>query len=615
MTTVPASTTTQPIESTSTNKSWLGILLPYGLAILAQLPLLFLYFRGLWAKPHLQAFPFAIIATIVLVVMRWPRDNDMPFHRSIASDVLLIIGFGAAIMGAMFVEPWFAAFSVLMFVTSLLARTVDSETGRSLWPCALPMYVCMLLPLNYDTAIITNLQNYSAQFTSQLLDLIGMGHFMNGTVIIVPNVGEYGVEEACSGVVSFFTLLTITAIYVVWARRIAPPSPAVATIFVLAGVALCIFEYSTTGLGYWSVLGIGLILIGFLGFRAGVLMMSAVFWALFINTVRIMTIPLADYHLELDLSHGVAHDVLGYVALLFGVLLVLSTDQFLLFLFGPVEVTGEESGQFSKPITKFWNGFLAGGGKRKRRERKPVSKLGRTIIWAVALVVVGCGLFQLVDVQRSLAQPQYKLRFFDTDVTVDFEQDDIPEFIGGTWKRVGYETEDRARGSDFGTRSDMWQFQAPRSRPVASLDQTFPGWHELTRCYQGLGWNLLERTHHTPEAKEGEEPWAYIIATFEKDTGEKGYLLFSHFDAFGQPVAAPEQWGTINSFFVRARNRLSRRIRANLFDGETYQTQVFLQSYNGFDDEVKEEAKQRYLEIRDVMRQRFKEKRAAEDAS
>jgi exosortase/archaeosortase family protein len=476
------------------------------------------------------------------------------------------------------------------------------------------LYVCMLLPLNYDTTIITSLQTYSAQFTSQLLDLLGLGHLMNGTVIIVPNVGEYGVQEACSGVVSFFTLLAVTSVFVVWARRIATPNPVVATFLVLVGLALCIFEYSTTGLGYLSVLGISLVLMGLFGFRAGVILMSAVFWALFINTVRIMTIPLADYHLEVDLSHGVAHDILGYTVLLFGILLVLSTDQFLLFLFGPVEVTGDESGQFSKPITKFWNGFLAGGDRKKkrRRARKPVSKMGRAMIWTVALIMIGCGLFQLVDVQRSLAQPQYRLRFFDTDVTVDFEQDDIPEFVGGTWKRVTYETEDRERGSDFGTRSDIWQFQAPRCRPTASLDQTFPGWHELTKCYRGIGWKLIDRTRYIPETKEGELPWAYIEATFEKETGEKGYLLFSHFDAEGEPVEAPARWGSINSFFIRARNRLSRRVRANLFDGETYQTQVFLQSYNGFDEEVKEEAKNRYLEIREIMRQRFKDKRAAE---
>jgi hypothetical protein len=228
--------------------------------------------------------------------------------------------------------------------------------------------------------------------------------------------------------------------------------------------------------------------------------------------------------------------------------------------------------------------------------------------------MVGCGLFQLVDVQRSFAQPQYKIRFFDSDVTIDFEQDDIPEIVGGTWKRVNYATEDRSRGSDLGQRSDVWQFQAPRCRPVASLDQTFPGWHELTTCYKNLGWTLIDRTRIVPEAKEGEEPWAYIEVNLEKETGEKGYLLFSHFDAFGEPVEAPERWGSINSFIIRARNRMSQRVRANLFDSATYQTQVFLQSYNGFDEEVKEEVKEQYLEIREMMRERFKEKRESDPA-
>ena len=39
------------------------VLLPYGLALLAQLPLLVLYFRRLWNLPHYQPFAIAILAT------------------------------------------------------------------------------------------------------------------------------------------------------------------------------------------------------------------------------------------------------------------------------------------------------------------------------------------------------------------------------------------------------------------------------------------------------------------------------------------------------------------------------------------------------------------------
>jgi hypothetical protein len=103
--------------------------------------------------------------------------------------------------------------------------------------------------------------------------------------------------------------------------------------------------------------------------------------------------------------------------------------------------------------------------------------------------------------------------------------------------------------------------------------------------------------------------WPFIEATFEKKTGEKGYLLFSHFDAFGEGVDAPEQWNSINSFFVRAQNRMSHRIRSSLLRGEVYQTQVFLASFRDLDESVKQEVNERYLKIREQLRIRFKEKK------
>ena len=72
---------------------------------------------------------------------------------------------------------------------------------------------------------------------------------------------------------------------------------------------------------------------------------------------------------------------------------------------------------------------------------------------------------------------------------------------------------------------------------------------------------------------------------------------------------APENWGTLNSFLIRARNRMSHRIRAQLFQGEAYQIQVFLTSFNDLDENVIREVNLRYLEIREQIRKRFKEKK------
>ena len=69
----------------------------------------------------------------------------------------------------------------------------------------------------------------------------------------------------------------------------------------------------------WSeallIAGVGFLLLSLIGFRAAALVLSAVFWALFMNTMRIMLIPLAKHFIDLDLSHGILHELLGYLAL------------------------------------------------------------------------------------------------------------------------------------------------------------------------------------------------------------------------------------------------------------------------------------------------------------
>jgi exosortase len=627
MTTAPASTIPRATDSPATD-SW-KVLLPYGLAVLAQLPMLMLYFKQLWGRPHYQPFAIAILATVGIALYRWPFNQRQPFHRSISSDILLVLGLGFAALGFLFVEPWFAAASVMLIVTSLFARTIDRESLKTLWPCALPLFVYLTLPNGLDVRLITKLQQYSAVYTSKLLDLAGLGHHMDGTVIKVPVLGEYGIEQACSGVQSFFTLLLVAVVFIVMSRRLKVPGIGVGVVSVFAAFLCFVLRSTVLSMPIWNevllLAGIGFLIHAFIGFRATVLILSAVFWAVFMNTMRIMLIPLADHFLDFDLSHGIYHDILGYTALALGIAMLFSTDQFLLFLFGPVEASGDGSGEFGNIITRFWNRVLSGSNeddetprrKKKKRERMPVSRVGRAFIWVAAGLMIAMGLFQLVDVQKSYAQSDLAVRFFDNDVTVDFEKTDIPETVD-TWKMVHHETQDRSIGSDLGQRSDVWNFRSPTCAAVASMDQTFPGWHELTTCYTNTGWKLTKRTRKLPSQVLGEpasdDEWAYIEATFEKSTGEKGYLLFSHFDAFGEGLDAPDHWGTVNSFIIRARNRMSHRVRASLFHGEAYQSQVFLTSFNELSDDVKQEANERYLKIREQLRTRFIEKKKQEEA-
>lgn len=562
-----------PTQNTPSQTGWMSnptfsVLVPYLAAILAQGLLLLLYLKELWSyKPHYQFIPFAIGIVLFLASTRWPRDSRMPFHRSLLSDILLVGGILVGLGNCLFLEPWFAAISCLLLTASLFARTFDAQTGKSLIALSLPLAVCVVPPLNGDTKIITWLQRVSAHFTSQLLDVVGYGHHMPGTVVLAPGTKGFGIEEACSGVQSFFTLLFVAIVFSVWNRR------------------------------PW--------------FRSLLLMLSTVFWAVLMNTIRIFAIPIAERSAGLDLSTGVSHMLLGYFTLLVGVLLLFSTDQFLLFLFGPVDQDATREVGLGRFVSRGWNRVIAGeqGDTEEKNVRRKISSMTRYAILSVGGLMILAGALQSVDVFRSLFSDDGKqVRFFESIITHPCAKEDLPEEIGG-WELSTdkpFVTQDRAHGSDLGLHSDTWNYLSPREYSVVvSMDQTFPGWHELTVCYVNQGWKLDSREWN--EDASGE--WPYIEAKFSKNTGEKAFLVFSIFDVFGSAYEPPKSWGKLEYYLSGIRNRLSHRIRAQLFRAETFQTQAFVPTFGELSEKQQKQITQNYLQLREQLRTEFMKRR------
>ena len=77
------------------DKVWL----PYGIAILAQLPMIVLYARELWSRPHYQFAPFAVLATCLIAYNRWPRDKQLKYYRSSWSVCLFVMGIVCCLAG------------------------------------------------------------------------------------------------------------------------------------------------------------------------------------------------------------------------------------------------------------------------------------------------------------------------------------------------------------------------------------------------------------------------------------------------------------------------------------------------------------------------------------
>ena len=600
-----STTTLNPADDgrTSSSQALFKIALPYAIAIASQLPMLLLYFRDLWGFPHYQFFPFAVLATSIFAFVRWPRDLENPFQRSWVSNILLIGGLFCGLICILFHAQWFAALSVMLLVASLLARTIDGESLGSLGLASLPFFTCLMLPLGLDTNLIGRLQHVSADITSMILDLVGLKHYKGGTVIEVPGTEGYGIEAMCSGVQSFFTLLFFAVVLIVFFRRAQTNAYQFVAGLVLATFVLVIGL--SIPLPILCLIAAVIFLYGMIGVRATLLVVAATLWAVFMNTVRIVTIPIAQQWFGIDLVHGLEHALLGYAVLVAGILLLFSTDQLIQFALGPHDPDGGVFARLAKSLNK--------NKKSSKRKRRSISAGTKGLIWSSAVILALCGLVQIGQVGTALANPNIKIHFFDPNVTVPFEEGDIPNEIAN-WQKVDYKKEIRDRSADFGLRSDGWQFRAPRCAPYVSFDQPFPAWHELTRCYRGAGWTLIKRSRIEASTKtvtqNGERPWPYIEGTFKKETGEHAYMLFSFFDAQGDALDAPATWGGVSSYFMRLRGRMAHQWRSKLFQSECYQNQVFVQTNGPISDDLRTEIRDRYLTIREVIRQRFLEKQS-----
>jgi hypothetical protein len=121
-----------------------------------------------------------------------------------------------------------------------------------------------------------------------------------------------------------------------------------------------------------------------------------------------------------------------------------------------------------------------------------------------------------------------------------------------------------------------------------------------------MGWRLVDGGRQLKHAidKNGVD-WSYIQVEFNKPTGEKAFVLFSFFDATGQPFDAPADWGALNQFFIRLRNRLSPQVRRRLFNSESYQVQACSESPRLLTEDEREDMRTKYLELREQIRDAF----------
>jgi exosortase len=541
---------------------------PLALILLSPLPLFAEHLHNLWrVKPHYQFFPLLLIGFGCLLGQRWPHTWRVaaPSRWGVA---FLGGGLMVLIAAVWLSSPWLAGVATLLSIAGVIFRLPGRPTWREWLPVWALLWLVIPPPLGWDLLFIQRLQSFTSRASSLILDAWGVRHLMEGNVLVLPGQ-RLLVEEACSGVNSTFVLLAATALFVVAARR-----PLLRSGFMLIG---------SVG---WSALG---------------------------NIVRVVAIAVAQSEYGLDWSTGWQHEVLGVCTFAFAFWMVVSTDLLLTFLLGPIECLDDDEkvsdvsfrawDSHRNPLTRIWNWFAGvrwSPANRMPAEGAPPDPAdegnfeatgGGSVSRWFAAGFVGVAILQLAtwvipvsprDDERDLTQPWARLD--------RFERPDLPATIAG-WTQVNYGTEEHAR--TMGRFRHIWTYQSGRSECLVSVDYPFSGWHDLSACYVGAGWQIDRRARWPARSAIAARLEPYVEVELKKSGDERGLLLFCNVHEATSEILDDDS--------TLSWRRIVRRVNRNRFSrgtGEILQIQAFIVSLDAWSSSERESVHQLFVAAR-----------------
>ena len=537
----------------------------------AHIPLLWRYGQQLWLRPQYQFAPFALAAMAFLIWSRAGRWRPRWSSWGLAGVGCSLATLSAA---AMLSSPWLAAVSFLMLAAVSLGGLPDRGKRRSLAYVALLLAVLIRPPLQWDAELSHGMQSATTRAASAWLHDHGYAHFRAGNILEFPTK-TLMVEEACSGVQALFATLFLAVLLAVWRRR---------------GVV-----------------------------HAFLLIASSFVWAAAANIARVSAIAVAWEAYGLDLSQGWRHDVFGHTMLMVSLLLLASVDQFLLLLLGPIPWVRYEAHDGANPLIGMWNGQWGEPADGSEIESEQESAAGpgagafvlSWLRWAWRLGANATGWAQATRIFGGAAAVAavallavQALRTPAQLATTNLAQAQPPETLGP----VPVAAFERGEIAAMGVQQSTWTIPMDGRRVMAVCDYPFRGWHPLLDCYRGNGWSIEER-RTTPIVYDFSKPaWPCIEATMRKPSGEYGYVVFSFFDAEGEPIPPPDAAAPGASLANRL--RMSGWLADDAY-AQTVQVQLFAESPTPFDSDQRRKLVDLHRDVRSYLREHFQKHQAS----
>lgn len=543
--TLSESATTANVDSSqSSNKLFSPWVWFWGAFALVSLPMLVPYFIGMWRLEHYQYFPFAFVVVGALAYSRIDRETPIRGPQSFTIWIVLLTAAALIFSSLMFGSTWFAAVGFVMLGIAFFG----SQTGtidKTLLVLSVPLLMLIRLPVGLDQMLIKQLQGVTTQLASVLLDVIGVTHAVQGNIIQLAG-RELLVAEACSGVQSVFTLAFLASVIVAYFRRRLWLLP----FYVFISLLLAIFG----------------------------------------NVIRVTTVAIAEYFWGMDLASGLAHDMIGYVALAIAGLLLLSFDQLVITILHPASVLGSDMS--TNPFLRAWDFFVSDPDARVDFSRGVYSRevvspkmasadegffsskklepfLRNRVVWTSML-----GVAAVLTIGATIRASNAPIETPMASLVKDFMiYEPTSELLDGEVGALNFVEHRISRGGSdpkLGKNSDVWTYEFDDQEGQFVISQTYSGWHELCVCYESMEWKLIDREvcapllndspgievsavsdqSGAPPEVESNADESYVTGKFKREDGTYGYLIFGAVFEDGTICPAPSNLGAYGARFL-----------------------------------------------------------------
>lgn len=476
-------------------------------------PLSYDFTANVWSyKPHYQHFPFVVLASLLLMA----RELGSPTPGNRPSPYWAPAGFGLAwlllIPAYMINSPLLAVISLILLIGAIVCVVVRVAGQRFPLGSWALLWLIVPPPSQIDGLAIQALQRQSSALGSYALDTFGVFHVMDGNALTLLDRTLF-VDEACSGIVSAVSIVACAAMYCVWRRR----------------------RFSHTLL----VMGL------------------AAVWAMLLNVCRIVAIALAHEWAGVDLVEGIAHTGVGLAAFGIGLLTLVASDWFataMLAEIGPrwdvltAEPVGLGQGQaFGQGLVDLWD-----AATRQSADPVGVTPPGLVMVSQLKLLTANpipailIASFAAVGCLNLVRQEDqaWVINFPETMQFVSALQAiEMPKEIDGLQRITDGEHKRRSAESLFAQHSVSWMYRDERQREyLISCD--FPyvgGWHDLTACYRGNGWQLKTSEFVELEAEPGRRPYEFATIEFTRIGGDLLSVSYTAALLDGTAIEPPSQ--------------------------------------------------------------------------